>query len=161
MYKRFFADIPSYPSPIKIEDFLKELFHKISLWSFCGLGLLNKAKENPRRIFKRKSNPVNWFFIWSCIISFKRKSTKEYLKENPQKNIWMKIRLRIFERKFAKEYLKGNMRKNIRKKIREKIFERKSAKKYSKENPRKNIRKKIRESKSTKNIWAKISLERK
>ena len=68
-------------------------------------------KDNPQRLFDRKSE-------------------KEYWKKTPWKKIWKKIRERIFDKKsvikYLKEYSKENPRKSIRKKIREKIFERKS-----------------------------------
>ena len=68
-------------------------------------------KDNPQRLFDRKSE-------------------KEYWKKTPWKKIWKKIRERIFEKKsvieYLKEYSKEHPRKRIRKKIREKIFERKS-----------------------------------
>ena len=64
------------------------------------------------RIFKRKSAKK----------TFKRKSVKEFSRENPR---------------FLAHILKENPRKNIKEKIRYRTFERKSAKEYSRENPRK------------------------
>ena len=118
-----------------------------------------------------ENTTVNWFFTWSRITILERKSSKNYSKENPRKNIRKKIRIKIFERKSAQEYSKENHRNNIRQKIRERIFEnmrknirKKIRKRIFERNLRKKIRRKMRERifkrKLTKNIWVKISSER-
>ena len=61
-----------------------------------------------------KMNPIIWFFMV------------------PHNHIWMKIRERIFKRKSAKEYSRENPRKNLWAKIRENSLEKKSVKQFRK-----------------------------